>query len=107
MVRRNTRPLTMAVLGQTPTSSLEAARPLPPSADIDPGVQSVGQAAQFCLAAHAAAEDISSAPQLGCVCPREGNKELGLFDFRIELAFAPQREHGRPLPTDRDQVAAP
>jgi hypothetical protein len=27
-----------------------AARPLPPSADIGPGVQSVGQAAQFCLA---------------------------------------------------------
>ena len=31
------------------TSSLGAARPLPPSADIDPGGQSVGQAAQFCL----------------------------------------------------------
>jgi hypothetical protein len=28
---------------------LEAARPLPPSADIGPGGQSVGQAAQFCL----------------------------------------------------------
>ena len=27
-----------------------AARPLPPSADIDPGAQSIGQAAQFCLA---------------------------------------------------------
>ena len=26
-----------------------AARPLPPSADIGPGGQSVGQAAQFCL----------------------------------------------------------
>jgi hypothetical protein len=26
----------------------EAARPLPPSADIGPGEQSVGQAAQFC-----------------------------------------------------------
>jgi hypothetical protein len=65
------------------------------------------KAAQFCLAAHAAAEDISSAPQRGCVCPREGNKELGLFDFPIELAFAPQREHRRLLPTDRDQVAAP
>ena len=35
--------------GQTRTSSLGAARPLPPSADIDPGGQSVGQAAQFCL----------------------------------------------------------
>jgi len=28
---------------------LGAARPLPPSADIGPGGQSVGQAAQFCL----------------------------------------------------------
>ena len=36
---------------QTRTSSLGAARPLPPSADIGPGGQSVGQAAQFCLAA--------------------------------------------------------
>jgi hypothetical protein len=27
--------------------------------------------------------------------PREGNEELGLFDFQIELAFAPQREHRR------------
>ena len=35
--------------GQTRTSSLGAARPLPPSADIGPGGQSVGQAAQFCL----------------------------------------------------------
>ena len=34
--------------GQTRTSSLGAARPLPPSADIGPGGQSVGQAAQFC-----------------------------------------------------------
>jgi hypothetical protein len=31
-------------MGQTRTSSLEAARPLPPSADIGPGGQSVGQA---------------------------------------------------------------
>ena len=36
--------------GKTRTSSLGAARPLPPSADIGPGGQSVGQAAQFCLA---------------------------------------------------------
>ena len=36
-------------MGQTRTSSLGAARPLPPSADIGPGGQSVGQAAQFCL----------------------------------------------------------
>ena len=36
--------------GQTRTSSLGAARPLPPSPDIGPGGQSVGQAAQFCLA---------------------------------------------------------
>ena len=35
---------------QTRTSSLGAARPLPPSADIGPGGQSVGQAAQFSLA---------------------------------------------------------
>ena len=39
----------MTGLGQTRTSSLGAARPLPPSADIGPGGQSVGQAAQFCL----------------------------------------------------------
>ena len=37
-------------MGQTRTSALGAARPLPPSADIGPGGQSVGQAAQFCLA---------------------------------------------------------
>ena len=36
-------------MGQTRTSSLEAARPLPPSADIGPGGQSVGQAAKFCF----------------------------------------------------------
>jgi hypothetical protein len=34
---------------QTRTSSLGAARPLPPSADIGPGGQSDGQVAQFCL----------------------------------------------------------
>ena len=33
----------------TRTSSLGAARPLPPSADIGPGGQSVGQAAQICF----------------------------------------------------------
>ena len=32
-----------------PDLLLGAARPLPPSADIGPGGQSVGQAAQFCL----------------------------------------------------------
>jgi hypothetical protein len=36
-------------MGQTRTSSLAAAGPLPPRADIGPGGQSVGQAAQFCL----------------------------------------------------------
>jgi hypothetical protein len=41
----------MSQSGQTRTSSLGAARPLPPSADIGPGGQSVGQPAQFCLAA--------------------------------------------------------
>ena len=46
----------MSAMGQTRTSSLGAARPLPPSADIGPGGQSVGQAAQFCLALCAAAE---------------------------------------------------
>ena len=46
----------MSQLGQTRTSSLGAARPLPPSADIGPGGQSVGQAAQFCLAHPAAGE---------------------------------------------------
>ena len=35
--------------GQTRTSSLGAVRPLPPRADIGPGGQSVGQAAQFCI----------------------------------------------------------
>jgi hypothetical protein len=39
----------MSIAGQTRTSSLGAARPLPPSADIGPGGSSVGQAAQFCL----------------------------------------------------------
>src|SRR5207344_1274825 len=39
----------MSLVGQTRTSSLGVARPLPPSADIGPGGQSVGQAAQFCL----------------------------------------------------------
>src|SRR4029077_510740 len=38
------------VRGQTRTSSLGAARPLPPKADVGPGGQSVGQAAKFCLA---------------------------------------------------------
>ena len=35
--------------GSNPTSSLGAARPLPPSADIGPGGQSVGQAAPILL----------------------------------------------------------
>ena len=35
--------------GPNPDSSLGAARPLPPRADIGPGGQSAGQAAQFCL----------------------------------------------------------
>ena len=50
---RNLPPLVIRAFGahgQTRTSSLGAARPLPPSADIGPGGQSVGQAAQFCLA---------------------------------------------------------
>jgi len=42
---RNWRPEVV----QTRTSSLGAARPLPPSADVGPGGQSVGQAAQFCF----------------------------------------------------------
>jgi hypothetical protein len=37
-----------------PDFLLGAARPLPPSADIGPGGQSVGQAAQFCLGRRAA-----------------------------------------------------
>src|SRR6478736_224400 len=36
----------MSPMGQPRISSLGAARPLPPSADIGPGGQSVGQAAQ-------------------------------------------------------------
>ena len=36
-------------LGSNPDVLLGAARRLPPSADIGPGGQSVGQAAQFCL----------------------------------------------------------
>jgi len=75
--------------GPTRTSSLGAVRPIPPSADIGPGGQSVGQAAQFRLAAHAAAEDISSAPQR---CPREGNKELGLSIFELNLP-SPRNEN--------------
>ena len=46
---RRERVLSSRSLGQTRTSCLRAARPLPPSADIGPGGQSVGQAAQFCL----------------------------------------------------------
>jgi hypothetical protein len=38
-----------------------AARPLPPSADIGPGGQSVGQAAQFCLAAPTPADGAAPA----------------------------------------------
>ena len=41
----------MTANGSNPDLSLEAARPLPPSADIGPEGQSVGLAAQFCLAA--------------------------------------------------------
>src|SRR4029077_17890405 len=40
----------LTAVGQTRTFSLGATRPLPPSADIGPGGQSVGQVAQFCLA---------------------------------------------------------
>ena len=36
--------------GSNPDFLLGGRRPLPPSADIGPGGQSVGQAAQFCLA---------------------------------------------------------
>ena len=36
--------------GSKPDSSLGVAGPLPPSADIGAGGQSVGQATQFCLA---------------------------------------------------------
>ena len=46
---RNLPPLVIRAFGahgQTRTSSLGAARPLPPSADIGPGGQSVGQAAR-------------------------------------------------------------
>ncbi len=46
---RRDRVLSSHSLGQTLPSSLGAARPLPPSAAIGPGGQSVGQAAQFCL----------------------------------------------------------
>ena len=47
--RRRSRRARKSQVGRTRTSSLGAARPLPPSADIGPGGQSVGQAAQFCL----------------------------------------------------------
>ena len=47
--------------GQTRTSSLGAARPLPPSADIGPGGQSVGQAAQFCLVVCWSSKDANDA----------------------------------------------
>ena len=39
--------------------------------------------------------------------PREGNEELGLFDFQIELAFAPQREHRRLLPPTAIRLSPP
>ena len=42
------RKMTMPAAGQTLPSSLGAARPLPPSADIGRGGQAVGQAVQFC-----------------------------------------------------------
>ena len=48
-------------MGPTRTSSLGAARPLPPSADIGPGAQSVGQAAQFCLVVCWSSKDANGA----------------------------------------------
>ena len=54
--------------GQTRTSSLGAARPLPPSADIGPGGQSVGQAAQFCLGWSAVLCSTEAMPVLAPKC---------------------------------------
>ena len=53
-LKRTKRPETRnpsVAVGSNPDFLLGAARSLPPSADIGPGGQSVGQAAQFCLAA--------------------------------------------------------
>ena len=52
-------------LGQTRTSSLGVARPLPPSADIGPGRSSAGQAAQFCLGeGNVIADRVGQAPRI-------------------------------------------
>ena len=61
----------ISALGQTRTSSLGAARPLPPSADIGPGGQCVGQAPQFCpLCA-------SHSPRHGHQIPRWALRHVG------------------------------
>jgi hypothetical protein len=65
VVRHSKFSATTAAMGQTRTSSLRAARPLPPSADIGPGGRFVGQAARFCLAASAAATHWTIAARFG------------------------------------------
>src|SRR6185312_13728905 len=54
---------------QTRTSSLGAARPLQPSADIGPGGQSVGQTAQFCLGSPVVLRGRGLGALFGVGCP--------------------------------------
>ena len=65
MLRRKCRAWRKTAMGQTRTSSLGAARPLPPSADIGPGGQSVGQAAQFCLDCYASSGSLDLSMHVG------------------------------------------
>ena len=73
---------------QTRTSSLGAARPLPPSADIGPGGQSVGQAAQFCLAAPTSAA--------GAVPARRGRRAAARHERHQATAASRSCAAGRP-----------
>ena len=75
-------------VGQTRTSSLGAARPLPPSADIGPGGQSVGQAAQFCLAA--------PTPAAGAVPARRGRRAAARLERHRATSRSRSCGAGRP-----------
>jgi hypothetical protein len=52
---------------KTPNSNPDFLSSPPPSADIGPGGQSVGQAAQFCLVRLATRAAVG--PPLSCLCP--------------------------------------
>ena len=85
-------------LGFQARTSLGAARPLPPSADIGPGGQSVGQAAQFCLGRRVASPVTATTDFLatdilnmcGCAVPEEASlfgRTLGTFGRMSILIF--------------------